>query len=160
MDPRARQQAARRILEQGGELQVTLPVPPKILHPNARGHWAGAMKEKKRHRQQAGDTAAAQVLERYGTRPRFERAIVGLHYVLQAPQRGGNQPHDPDNLIAWAKASIDALTDAGILADDRQIVYLPPSQEWLPAGAIDPPRLQVTVCHWSDQRCPFCQTPG
>lgn len=155
-DARAAQEAARSIIEGGGELQVLLPIPPKVLHPNARSPWQGKLRERKSHRQLSGDSAAAQVLERYGTRPRFERAVIRLHYVLPWPKNGQRQPHDPDNLIAWAKTAIDALQDAGILADDRQVIYMPPSQEWLERDDIRPPRLTVRVWKQISGRCPFC----
>jgi hypothetical protein len=35
---------------------------------------------------------------------------------------------DPDNLIAWCKATCDGLTDAGVLRGDKNVTWLPPVQ--------------------------------
>ena len=152
---RAAQQAARAIIEAGGELQVLLPVPPKTLHPNGRAPWAAKMRERKNYREQAAGTAAAQVLERYGYRPRFAETVIELFYNLPWPRNGQRQPHDPDNLIAWAKTAIDALQDAGVLSDDRHAIYLPPHQEWLESGSVQPANLHVVVRKWQGG-CPIC----
>ena len=156
---RNEQRVAMQIIEGGGELTVQVPVPPKTLHPNGRAPWIAKAKDLKKFRQQAGDTAAGQVLQRYGGRPQFERAVIRLSYRLPAPRGGGIKPHDPDNLIAWAKGAIDALQDAGILADDRHVIYLPPSQSWTARdGTTDLPRLEIGVRKWEEDRCPFCDT--
>lgn len=36
---------------------------------------------------------------------------------------------DRDNILAYLKSAFDGLTDAGILADDRDVTHLPPIRE-------------------------------
>lgn len=153
---REQQRVAREIFEGGGDLSLELPVPPKSLHPNARAPWQARARDRKQYRQLAGDMAAAQMLEAIGTRPNLRQAVIGLHYVLPWPRNGQLQTHDPDNLIAWGKTAIDALQDAGLLADDREVVYTPPGQEHRTREAIRPPALRVAVRSWDATTCPLC----
>lgn len=59
-----------------------------------------------------------------------KEASIQLRYLFPTPTKGGTQRHDPDNLISFAKASVDGLQDGGILTDDRDVIYLPPTQEF------------------------------
>jgi hypothetical protein len=59
-----------------------------------------------------------------------KEASIRLRYLFPAPLKGGIQRHDPDNLVSLAKASIDGLQDGGILTDDREVIYLPPTQKF------------------------------
>lgn len=122
---------------------VQIPLPPKPLHPNARAGWQAKHRNRSKYRQQAADLAWRAVAEQcQGDRPKLERATIRLTYFFGAPRKGGRrQKQDPDNLIAWAKTAIDSLQDAGILADDRELIYLPPRQD---ADEVRP-RLEITV---------------
>lgn len=160
---RREQAAAWETFEQGGELVIHLPLPPRSIHPNGRVYWIAKAKDIRRYRQQAAEMAATQTLDQYGRRPELGQAVIRLRYHFLTPARGGLKPNDPDNLISWAKAAVDALQDARVLLDDRQILYLPPEQYWLPRAKRDAPQplpqLEVVVSRWDAQRCPLCTRP-
>lgn len=136
------------------KIKIVLGLPPKTLHPNARVGWQGRMRDRVQYRKSSAELA-------WGYRSELPqgpltRAQVRLRFVHPRPLRG-QQPHDPDNLIAWAKTAIDSLQDAGILTDDRHLTYLPPEQAWLPTDDItDPPRLEITLYPEDPNRCPWC----
>lgn len=96
---------------------VQLPLPPRVLSPNARPHYMTKARAVKRTRQSTCMIARAAT----ESRPLWKRATIQLAYTFARKGR-----RDPDNLIAWAKANIDGLRDAGILADDDAVAYLPP----------------------------------
>lgn len=131
---------------------LVLDLPPSALHPNARAGWAERAAARSRYRKTSGEYAFGWALEHYGSRPRFRSAILELTFEIPRPTRGRAQRHDPDNLIAWAKAAIDAMTDGGILADDRDVVYLPPQQ----ILGTDAGRLLVAVRPYEPEVCPLC----
>lgn len=146
-------------------IKITTELPPKELHPNARAGWPAKARVKKAHRQAVAADATIQTLQQIGHRPLCRHATISLYFEFPPPQRGGAKRHDPDNLIAWAKTTIDALTDAGVLADDREVTYAPPSQRTatrheaqiyprLHAG-----QLHITIAAHRDDRCPFCGHP-
>ena len=132
-----------------------MPLPPQALHPNARTTWQPKMRAKKKHRDAVGELAWGYIQDRYRHKPHFRQVAIRLRFILAAPTRGGKTPHDPDNLIAWAKTTIDALTDAGLLADDREVIHLPPGQTWA-----DLPRLEIAVYPVSLDQCPLCRKPA
>lgn len=111
-----------------------LPVPPEVLHPNSseKGQWRAAHCEKAPYLEVAIQAAEQQRQKLFGSkRPGFTAAFVRLGYFwdIQLRKRKERQPsHDPDNLIAWAKAPIDSLQRAGILSTDRRLIYYPPEQ--------------------------------
>jgi Holliday junction resolvase RusA-like endonuclease len=152
-----RQRINRQIFYSGGAITVQLPLPPYPLHPNGRAPWAAKARHVKNYRGDAGATAKAQVLERYGETFGLDRAVLLLRYLIETPARGGFKRHDPDNLIAWGKTAIDSLTDAGILTDDRDILYMPPEQGPTPRGDLSNlPRLEIEIRFWDPARCPVC----
>ena len=102
------------------QVTVTIPLPPKQMHPNARCHWRAKLRPKSRQRQAAKLNGCMQV----DGFPRFTKATIQATFHLG--KRG--KRHDADNLIAWLKASIDGLQDAGVLADDSGVTWLPPEQ--------------------------------
>ena len=143
-------------------LTIVAPLPPYALHPNVRRGGATKIRAKKKHRSAVADEAAVVALEVLGQRPRWLRASVGLNFVFERPRRGGLQAHDPDNLIAWAKTTIDGLTDAGVFKDDRELIYLPPRQAWLPKGVTLPQHAQLEIVIWptDPESCPICGKPN
>jgi Holliday junction resolvase RusA-like endonuclease len=100
------------------QVTVTISLPPKQMHPNARCHWRAKLKPKAIQRQNAALAAG------YASRVMFRSATIQATFHLG--KRG--KRHDSDNLIAWLKASIDGLQDAGVLADDSGVTWLPPAQ--------------------------------
>lgn len=122
---------------------VILDIPPRILHPNARGNWQAKHRERSGYRKLSGQLVWAFVKEHFNGDPRWDEATVQLHFFFGKPKKGGrNQKHDPDNLIAWAKPAIDALTDGGLISDDRELIYLPPRQT---PDHDHPAALEITV---------------
>lgn len=103
-------------------ITVEIPMPPKQLHPNARSHWRARMKPKAMQRQHAYLAALDALRGRVS--PKWIAAQI--HATFYLGSRG--RKTDNDNLIAWLKASIDGLEDAGIVDDDSGITWLPPSQ--------------------------------
>ena len=71
-------------------------------------------------------TAAESAIEarKQNWRP-IKAAIILLHFKFTSIN---SQKHDGDNLISYAKASIDGIKDGGILHDDNRCTYLPPLQ--------------------------------
>lgn len=100
-------------------MTIELPLPPKAVHPNARSHWAAKARAKKQQRSDA--TTAALAALNGARRPRWGQAEVHATFYLA-------RKTDPDNLIAWMKASLDGLQDAGIIANDNDLMHLSPAQ--------------------------------
>lgn len=93
--------------------RVALGVPPHACSPNARTHWAAKARAVKAYRHEAY-IEALKVLK--GRRPLVRRALVRLTFFFVIQRK-----RDPDNLQASAKAAIDGLRDAGLLADDDHL---------------------------------------
>jgi hypothetical protein len=107
----------------GAKLIVTLPLPPKELQRNSRAPWQAVARKTKKCRMDAGIGAiAARNEQQFGKVP-FASATYILKYYFS--KRGDR---DPDNLIGWAKASLDALQDAGIVVNDSVLIPKPPEQ--------------------------------
>lgn len=106
---------------------ITLPLPPRALSPNARGHWAKKMKAVKKYRE---DAALAALAAGAKTWEPLTSAKVECRFFFRPRKQGGGRMPDPDNLIASMKAGFDGLTDAGVFADDNKLVHLPPLRAW------------------------------
>lgn len=88
-------------------IELFLPLPPAILHPNSRPHWAAKAKATREARRLAFIEARA------AYRQRRPMAVPRLSFTfILARQR------DNDGLVAWVKAYIDGLQDAGVFAND------------------------------------------
>lgn len=108
-------------------VNVKLDLPPREAHPNARSDWRRRAAAIAKYRKACGEIAFAVRLEAAADYP-LPGAVVGLQYCFAPAARGKKlREHDPDNLIAWAKAAIDGLVDGGVFADDRLLAYLPPT---------------------------------
>lgn len=104
-------------------IEITLPIPPRATHPNARAHWAVKMKAAKKQRRDAG--LAARAALGLARPPLWQRATIQAT-LYNASTRAKAQ--DADNLTAWLKASQDGLQDAGIVLNDAGLIQLPPKQ--------------------------------
>lgn len=109
------------------EFWVSLGAPPRVLSPNAshrgKSHWAHTAAVKA-YRHEAY-IAAKQILQLSRLMPpHWAAAAVKVTWCRRRPFP------DPDNLIATMKAAFDGLVDAGVLADDNELLHLPP--EFLP----------------------------
>jgi hypothetical protein len=101
-------------------ITITIPLPPKQMHPNARSHWRAKMKPKAQQRVEAmwaGQSACGG----RGKGPRWKMAEVQATWYLA-------RQNDQDNLLAWLKGTFDGLADAGIVDNDRGFVFMPPVQ--------------------------------
>jgi len=98
-------------------LTFYLPIPDKVLSPNARCHWAVKSKAVKAART-AAKTEACRVLGDSGCpAPRWAKArYTARLYTLPA-----SRVRDPDNFIASLKSYLDGIADAQIVANDRDL---------------------------------------
>ncbi len=100
-------------------IRVILPLPPRMLRPNARPScWQARARAVKQYRRDA--YYAARKANGHA-RPLLEQATVHAFYY----HRDKRGILDPDNALATLKAAIDGLVDAGLLAGDREVTYLP-----------------------------------
>ena len=89
---------------------ITLSWPPRVLHPNARPHWAVKAKAVKAYRQAAGWAAKAS-----GDRVKGDGAVE-LYIVFYPPNK---RKHDLDGCLSAMKAGIDGIADALGVDDSR-----------------------------------------
>lgn len=94
---------------------LTLRLPPPELSPNVRCHWAKKAKAVHLYRELAKIHAMAH-------RPRlpWKAATVRCRFYVKDKRR-----RDKDNFLASLKAAFDGIADAGIVADDSALTYLP-----------------------------------
>jgi Holliday junction resolvase RusA-like endonuclease len=132
------------LLDGGVCVEVTLP--PAELSPNGRHHWRRVREAVQSYRNLCHWKAIQVRNEWRGTPmpwPRAEVQLFWYHPVLRN--------RDADNATASAKAAMDALKRAGIIADDRILDEQDPVAigiiTRLPRIAIDRerPRLEIWV---------------
>lgn len=96
-------------------ISISLRLPSKACHPNARPHYMAKANAKKKDRQ----TACYVALEAMkGQTFGWKSAVAQLTFTTA-------RQNDADNLLAWAKHFIDGIADAGIVTNDRDITYPP-----------------------------------
>ncbi len=100
-------------------LTITLPLPPRELHPNARCHYMAKAKKTKQYRNDAALAAVAAKREAKMVYP-MPAAIVQATFITKTKRH-----MDPDNALASLKSAIDGLTDARVLHSDRDVTHLP-----------------------------------
>lgn len=117
------------------EIVVTLPLPPKELHPNSRPHWASKARAVKRYREYAWACAMEEISVIHGFTAWSEAACTARFHFATRRRR------DKDNLLASLKAAFDGLADAGVVLDDSGISHR------VEIGDPDPanPRVEITV---------------
>jgi len=98
-------------------LTLVLPIPNKILSPNARPHWAAKSKAVKAHRFDAKWLA----LKRTDKDACWEKATI--RYTFYWPTKA---KRDDDNAVAMCKAYRDGIADAGVVVNDSAFSTLPP----------------------------------
>jgi len=97
---------------------ITLPLPAKSLSPNARVYRWEIHKATAIHRDRARWATYDAIA---GTTPRWLAATIqATFYHAQRRVR------DQMNLIGSMKAYEDGIVDAGLLADDEGVTWLPP----------------------------------
>ena len=107
----------------GVALTITLPLPRKALHPNARCHYMAKARARREDRHDAALMATSVLNESRITPPMWKHAIIEVEYRFFR-----NSPRDPDNLVAWYKSFLDGFVDAGVLLGDSTVTLLPVRQ--------------------------------
>jgi Holliday junction resolvase RusA-like endonuclease len=90
-------------------IRITLPLPDRILSPNARAHWA----TKSRAVKAARATARYEATVAGGACLMLTTARIDIRAFHTIARR-----RDRDNLISSCKAYFDGLADAGLIAND------------------------------------------
>lgn len=106
-------------------LEITIPIPPRETHPNRRVHWSTKSKAVKAQRRDAGFAALAALQTAGMPKPRWQSAQIQATFYDAANTAN---IADEDNLIAWLKATVDGIADAGVLDNDRGLKWLPTKQ--------------------------------
>ncbi len=115
-------------------LALRIPSQPEAaLSPNAsrKIHWGTKAKIRKKQREAWFDEAWAAVLESDQRPPLFTGPVVCTITIYRGKNR---KPMDQDNLLAAMKAGLDQLQEAGVIANDKQLVFDPVVQERDPDG--------------------------
>jgi len=102
----------------GAALVVTLPLPPRVLSPNARPHWAAKARAVRQYRETA---CLCALVERPG-RP-MQAARVTCRFFFRDRRR-----RDRDNLLASLKPAFDGIADAGVVTNDSGMIHMPVEQ--------------------------------
>lgn len=113
-------------------LTITIPgTPPRELSPNASLHLKAGHRNRLRAELQhdwyyaALDAVQGQALPLFTGPTRCQITVY----------RGkGAQPWDADNLLASLKHGLDQLQNAGVIENDKLLVFLPITQERDPEG--------------------------
>ena len=135
------EEAERGILSR---VVVTVPLMHKALSPNARCHWATKARAVKLAREHAKASALLFLYDwgrENGIRfppPRWSKAGIRATFYLR-DRRGTDA--DQDNRIASLKATIDGIAEAGVVENDKGLVWASPPI----AHAIDAKRPRVEV---------------
>jgi Holliday junction resolvase RusA-like endonuclease len=118
------------------ELTIILPLPPKVLHPNAVAHWGRKIKPKKQARIDAGYAAAVSI----GPWRTMPWSHVSAHCRWFVRHHNGLRM-DCDNATAWLKAYFDGIADQGVVDNDKAIEKI--THEF----AVDKlkPRVEITI---------------
>ncbi len=95
------------------EMQVTLPLPPATLSPNARVVWQVKARVTKQYRALAHGAC-------YQQGYRWSAATAQATFYHRDKRR-----RDRDNLLASLKSAFDGIAAAGVVVDDANITHLP-----------------------------------
>lgn len=125
------------------KLVVTVPIPPRELHPNGRPHWAKKARAAKVARRQGHDAARlimfAERMRNWS--PLWDRAEISAVFYVK-DRRGLKQ--DQDNAVASLKNYCDGIADAGVVVNDRCFVWKSPPVAF-EADKIGRPRVEITI---------------
>lgn len=95
-------------------LELDLPMPPRELSPNYRGHWAQIAGYKKDYRDHCLVLAKSVMWRAKGKYPLPGPVVAEVTFTFPNHRR-----RDQDNVLAALKAAWDGCVDAGLLADDK-----------------------------------------
>lgn len=97
-------------------IAITIPIPNRVLSPNARAHWRVVAKAKAALRMEACCAARNALDACY--RPMWKSARVRVTWYTKTKRRP-----DEDNARSSLKAAFDGLEDAYIIANDRGLSH-------------------------------------
>lgn len=129
------------------KVTITLPLPHRCLSPNftvgSRGGRMMKSTQTKKHRQYAGIYAKAEMdVQGVGKSPNWAAASVLPTFFFKDARR-----RDKDNCLAWIKAYMDGIADAGLVANDADFTYLPVRIE----KDAKNPRVELTITKMLDK---------
>lgn len=115
-------------------ITIVIDLPPRMLSPNARCHWAVKAKYVRQYRLHAH--AASLVALGEAKRPYWEKAKLNAKAFFKT--RGFP---DPSNFMASLKAAEDGIADAGIIINDKALWPERPEfdKDW------KHPRIEITI---------------
>lgn len=120
-------------------VELSLPIPPKALWPNARPHRyakAVAVRDYRRMAWAYARDAVWRLDPVNHAPPMWEEAETRVvFYFKDAKTR------DRDNAAAALKAAWDGIADAGVVANDAGLIHFPPEMRIDKAR----PRVELTV---------------
>ena len=125
------------------DIRLTLPLPAKSLHPNARVHWRPKADAVRVARVAAKVRALEAVRAAAGDKrplpqpPRWRTANAQVTFY--APDR---RRRDRDGVLTSLKAAFDGIADAGVIVDDSGFIHHPVLMEYDPAN----PRIEIRIC--------------
>lgn len=96
---------------------ITMPLPHKMLSPNARCHWAVKAKHVKSQRTLACSLMRAEIGPSF---PSWKEATVQIEVTKKTRVR-----YDSDNYVASCKSALDGVQDSGLIEDDCGLTHLP-----------------------------------
>jgi Holliday junction resolvase RusA-like endonuclease len=135
-------------------IRIELPKPPNALMPNVSAHWrvkANAVK------QQRGDAKLASYIAVGVDKAAVDAAgFPWKDVTAQVTWMYSQERYRPDrdNVNACMKSAFDGIADAGVIANDRFLIPLPPILELVPAGKEG---VGIVVERFDDGRCPMCK---
>ena len=88
---------------------IDLPLPDKLLHPNARPHYMQKARLVRQHRDHAQFIART-----HKDRKTFTKPVVSMDFHL-------SRKRDVDGLVAWIKSYLDGFEDAGLFENDSAV---------------------------------------
>lgn len=129
------------------EIRLTLPLPAKPLHPNARVHWRPKADAVRAARAFARVRALEAIRGDDSTRPlpqppRWRTANAQVTFY--APDR---RRRDRDGVLASLKAAFDGIADAGVIVDDSGLIHHPVLMECDTAN----PRIEIRIWPSTDE---------
>lgn len=141
------------------DLSITLDLPPKTSHPNARtANWKMKARPSAHYAKAASEIVWGHALEL--GQPKWAAVTIRLSFVLPQAKSGGDHIMDPDGLISWAKRPLDLLQVHGIIQNDRDVIHLPPLQRraspYIPGYELSKTSLTIDIWQRRDGECPFC----
>ena len=136
------------------QITIELPLPPGALAPNRRPHWRQKAHAIGQYRGAARIVALSKMnaCVRIPAGSEFPWSNASARVVWN---HSGQQP-DRDNALASLKAAFDGIADAGVIANDRELVHLPMTMIKVDRGNEG---VLIFVERCGESACPLCHRP-